>query len=325
VTGRRAVSSNGPRPELTAAWNLAVEAELAFVLGAFARERLDVVVLKGTPLLRRLGEPLVERTLADNDLLVRGSSLIAAERVLERLGYQSTRPLSLSVRAGSGQHSMVRQTPVVRHVVDLHWAAFHAPFRGVSPELVWAHTEVSSVGGQEVRVLDRPLTLLHTAAHFVWHSMGQLRLLRTLGRAWDAWGHELDPAELRHLALRTGTLPSLEYSLRAAQELGLARGALRFTTLRARTVRELLPPAELLLKRPVPDYERMAVALILVSTERALIHALRLALPSIPEAEILAGASGPQAVARTYLLRPFYAARRLRAYRRHLAREVDDA
>lgn len=312
-------------PELTAARNLAVEAELYRIVDNFSREKLDVVVLKGAPLMRRLGEPISARALADNDLLVRRASLEAAEATLRGLGYRPTRPLRLSVSAGTGQHAMVRITPFLRHVVDLHWEAFHAPFRHVSPSLVWDHTELTVLGDRQLRVLDRPLTLIHIAAHFVWHAMGQVRLLRTIGRAWEAWEDMVDVGDLRRLAIRTGTLPSLEYSVGAAHELGLARTRLPQTTLRARLVSEILPPAELLRERPVPDYERMAVALLLVSARRAATHAFRLAVPRAAEAAILAHDTSVSAVARTYLFRPFHAARRLNEYRHELARLRDEA
>lgn len=304
------------------AGNLALEAELARIVQAFERENVECVVLKGTPLMRRLGEPLASRIVADNDLLVREGKTTAAERVLVGLGYSAAgaRKLAVSMASGGGQHAASRVVGGVRFAVDLHWNAFHPPFRRVPTGLVWERTERGTLGHVPIRVLDRPMTLLHTAAHFVWHAMGQPRLLRTLGAAWDLWRDNLDIDDLLRLAVLTGTLPAFEFSLNAAQQLGYARTALPRTSVRASLALRLLPPQDLILSRPVPDYERIALSLLLVSTDRAAEHVLRFAVPTPGQASVLANSSAPGRIAHTYLRRPLHALQRWTDYRKALSR-----
>lgn len=288
------------------AHNLALETELLRIHAAFVQAGIQTVVLKGLPLMRRIGEELSERRLADNDLLVRREEVARAEALLGELGYMPTvgRTLQVSLRTGAGQHLMVREVAGHRVCLELHWEAFHPPFTGVDCELVWSHTERQTYQGQDLIVFDRPLTLVHTAAHYVWHAMGQPRLLRTFGRAWTAFSGRLDFNELREIGSRTGTLDALDYTLRAAEALGLAEGVPDFGSRRARVLARLLPAERLFEGRPAPDYDRIFLSLLLVSSHRAGRHAARMLLPTAAQVGVVAGNAAPGRIALHYLGRP---------------------
>lgn len=300
--------------------NLALEAELERVVRALRLERIDCVVLKGTTLMRQIGEPLSARVVADNDLLVKAGGLEAAENALVQMGYRARdgSTLALSLASGAGQRSLGRVSDGVGYTLDLHWSAFHAPFRGVPAALVWSRTREVRLGQEPIRVLDPAMTIIHIAAHFVWHAMGQTRLLRTLGAAWNTWRDVVEIDDLRHLAARIGALPSLEYSLTAAHKLGFAASAVGLTSSRAALALRLLPPGALKSPRPVPDYERIALSLVLVSTRRAAVHLLRFLAPTRAQAAILASSTQPVHIMLSYLRRPWHAVDRWGRYRRAL-------
>lgn len=300
------------------AHNLVLGDELRSIHSAFEKARVPVVVLKGIPLMKRIGEDLGERRLADNDVLVRRRDVRRAAAALEATGYCELpgRSLDVSLRTGSGQHPMVREVHGHRVRAELHWEAFHPPFTGIAEERVWARTTTTKFGDLELCVPDAELTLVHTAAHYVWHAMGQPRLLRTLGRAWNAFRRDVDVASLEALATSLGVLPSLDFALTAAQELGVTESVPDFSTRQARAVRFLLPPDALSVRRPEPDYDRILVSLLLLSPERALRHVVRLAAPGPTQVGVVVGAPHPGRVAWHYVARPGRMLRRYLEYRR---------
>lgn len=299
------------------AHNLALQSELLQLHGTLSEAGVEAVVLKGLPLMRRLGEDIAGRRLADNDILVRKADIERAEAACRDLGYMPVpgRELPVSLRSESGQHPLVREVAGHRVCVELHWEAFHPPFTGVDPDLLWRHTETTAFQGAELRVFDAPLTLVHTAAHFVWHAMNETRLLRTLGRAWDAWGAGIRATDLESLARRTGTFHALTYSLSAARDLGFSRDVPQFQSTRARALGRLLPPHRLGEPRPHPDYDRILLSLMLVSPSRGAAHLRRLMLPAPAQVGVVAGDSSVRGVATHYLGRPARTLRRFLAYR----------
>lgn len=299
------------------AHNLALESELLRVHAAFVQAGIQTVVLKGLPLMRRIGEEISQRRLADNDLLVHREDVRPAAALLAELGYEHAhrRPLDVSLRTGSGQHPMVQEVAGHRLCVELHWEAFHPPFIGIDPGLIWSHAESQVFRDQDLLVFDRPLTLVHTAAHFVWHAMGQPRLLRTLGHAWMRFRDSVALSELRALAHATGTLHALDFSLRSAQRLSFAEGVPNLGSSRARALERILPAERLLEDRPNPDYDRILLSLLLLSPRRAAWHMGSLLVPAPTQAAVVAGSTSPGRIALHYLGRPTRTAARWLRYR----------
>ena len=254
----------------TLAKNLLLEQEQMDLVQAFESAGVPVIVLKGMPLIRRLGLSPAERPLADNDFLVRERDLNMAYRVLTGRGYTSPGGRPLEADVGVGQHALVRRHKAGAPLVaEIHWRAFAPLLFDVPEDLVWSHTEWQRVGDTQLRVLDRELTLLHTAAHFVQHAFGEPRILRTLGRAWTLWRDAVDLPKLEALARETGTLAAVDFALAAAAALGYTESAPRFGSLQARVLRRVLPPERLLEPRPYPDYTRMGLIAVLIAPGRA--------------------------------------------------------
>lgn len=276
---------------LKAAANLLLEQELLSIVGQLDRAELPHVVLKGTPLLRRLGLPLSSRQLHDNDILVRPEDAVRAVEVLRALGY---RPAKATIPLDS-RHTFQfllarRHETGVAVALDLH-------LRLLSPELFpapgfdpWAHTESQLVGDTALRVPDRELTLIHTAAHLVQHAFAEPRIVHVLGAAWDAWHASVDHAALVRLAHVTGTFPTLVYALNSAHALGSTSAPVGLTSARASALARVLPPERLRDPRPYPDYARMALAWLVLpygSAPRQLRRAL------FPRPSELRGIVGP--------------------------------
>jgi len=303
------------------AHNLVLEEELRTACSTLRSAGIPVVVQKGFPLLRRLGLPLHDRRMLDNDILVRRRDVAAAAQVLRELGYRDRTQRSLAASLDLAyQHSLVRVARGHQRVVlALHWQSFAPWLYDVAPELEWRHVERVSLGEQEFDVFDRPLTLLHTACHFIQHGFGELRILRTLGAAWSQWRAD-SGEDTFALARETGTLPTLEYSLLAASTHGFTEYAREPRSVRARALLKLLPPARLLEPRPARDDEWDLLSVVLVSPGRAGKRLLGKVVPPPAKVTETVGSDDLWRMARYYALRPASIVRGWLKQREELAR-----
>jgi Uncharacterised nucleotidyltransferase len=145
-----------------------VDAVTAEVAGAFGREGIETVVLKG-PVLAKWLYPGEVRPYVDSDLMVAPGNRAHAVGVLEQLGFAEhspwmPTPLSLDPggtafrRDGGG-------------VVDLHC---RLPGLDGDPDAFWhrlaASVERQVIGGAELRVPDRDVVLLHVVLHAAHHA-----------------------------------------------------------------------------------------------------------------------------------------------------------
>ena len=145
-----------------------VDALTAEVAGAFGREGIETLVLKG-PVLAKWLYPGEVRPYVDSDLMVAPENRARAVGVLERLGFAEylpwmPTPLSLDPggtafnRRGGG-------------MVDLHC---QLPGLDGDPDAIWGRLAASAerqvIGGVELRVPDRDAVLLHVVLHAAHHA-----------------------------------------------------------------------------------------------------------------------------------------------------------
>ncbi len=149
--------------------NFAVDALTAEVAGAFGREGIETLVLKG-PVLSRWLYPGEVRPYVDSDLMVAPRNRARAVGVLERLGfveYLPWMPTSLSMDIGRTTFSRGGGGGMV----DLHC---QLPGLDGDPDAIWgclaASAERQVIGGVELRVPDRDAVLLHVAMHAAQHA-----------------------------------------------------------------------------------------------------------------------------------------------------------
>lgn len=147
--------------------NFAVDALTGEVAGAFGREGIETLVLKG-PVLARWLYPGEVRPYGDSDLMVAPENRALAVGVLEELGFVEHMPWLLSPQCLDPGG-----TPFSRGgaVVDLHCQL--QGLRG-DPDEVWgclvASAERQVIGGAELRVPNRDAVLLHVVLHAAHHA-----------------------------------------------------------------------------------------------------------------------------------------------------------
>lgn len=211
--------------------NFALTAEVdeftAEVAGAFGREGIETLVLKG-PVLAKWLYPGEVRPYVDSDLMVAPENRARAVSVLERLGFAEhlpwmPTPLSLDPggtafnRPGGG-------------MVDLHC---QLPGLDGAPNAFWGRLAASTnrqvIAGVELRVPDRDVVLLHVVLHAAHHAdqvdgkpLEDLR--RALARVEEAeWSSALELArEYRGLPAFAAGLRLLPEGRDLARKLDLA-------------------------------------------------------------------------------------------------------
>jgi Uncharacterised nucleotidyltransferase len=148
--------------------NFAVDALTAEVAGAFGREGIETLVLKG-PVLARWLYPGEVRPYVDCDLMVAPGSRGRAVGVLERLGFTEHlpwMPTPLSLDPGGTAFNRPGEG-----MVDLHC---QLPGLEGDPDAIWGRLAASAerqvIGGVELRVPDRDTVLLHVVLHAAHHA-----------------------------------------------------------------------------------------------------------------------------------------------------------
>lgn len=260
----------GPRLPIDPGYSLLLQGELLGVWRVLEAEKIRGVVLKGMPLAHRLGVAPSSRRACDNDILVRRADAARTVRALEGAGYVRRPMPSLPwLLENDFQVVLTRYVGGIPLVVDLHWAPFYPTLHNVPERIIWQHVEPLRLRGTTVRVFDKPLTLLHLAAHYEQHAFCEPRILRDLARAWNVWSAEIDVAALVSLAEELGLQHALDFALQSAAGLGwLDAKPPAIGSRRAARLRRLLSPAELATPRRAGDYARTLGAAVLLDPHR---------------------------------------------------------
>lgn len=235
---------------------------------ALSGRGIEYVVLKGTPLARRLYGTIARRSMIDNDIMVHKHEATLAVDALSEIGYRPFpfRGLESDLRIDF-QFPMTREAlhgqPVT---VDLHWNAFPTNLFPVDEGLLWRRVEQLELDGTTIKVFDKAMTLVHLTSHFVQHRLASPRILDDLAAGWNLWHREVDEENLLDLARQTGVIHAFDFTLSAAAELGMLDTPPPFIgSSKAARLRRLLPARRLFEKPSHKSYRRAALSLLLIN------------------------------------------------------------
>lgn len=204
---------------LLVAHALNVDSVTGEVVDALRGAGVRAILLKGPTLATWLYEGGPARGYADSDLLVAPGNMDAAERVLERLGFELA-PIE-------SPHARTWARPGSGGQVDLH---FTLPGLSIAPADAWseiaARTETVSVGGTDVEAPAPPVRALLVPLHAVHHGADVERPMMDLRRALERVPETIwrDAAVL---AQRLGATAPFAIGLRLVPEGELLAGRLR--------------------------------------------------------------------------------------------------
>ncbi|MDQ3608371.1 MAG: nucleotidyltransferase family protein [Actinomycetota bacterium] len=157
---------------------LLVDQITAEVTAALSGRQVPSILLKGPSIAAWLYADGTLRSYNDCDLLVAPKNLLAAQAVLEELGFRDEITPLGHPRLES--HEWVRG----RDRVDLHTTLIGI---GVLPRVVWgvlsAMTLPQQVGGIEVQILARPALAMHVVLHAAQHGRDDPKPAEDLSRA----------------------------------------------------------------------------------------------------------------------------------------------
>jgi hypothetical protein len=217
---------------------LAIDDQTAAVVSGLEARGVDVLLLKGPAVARRLYDAGEARFYGDTDLLVAPHARAAAERALRELGYE--RLVGDRTAALIGHHGSHWRRPDSLLEVDLHHTLIGV--RGASEEL-WAALRDHAVGldmqGVCVRAPDDAALALHVALHAAQHGVARAKPRRDLERALRRLGEEAWRTAVA-LATRVDAIDAFGVGLRLLPEgaalaarLGVPAGRSRNAELRA--------------------------------------------------------------------------------------------
>jgi hypothetical protein len=194
---------------------LAVDLVTAEVAGAFQGAGVECILLKGPSLVALLYTDGTPRPYRDSDFLVPVESRPAAAGVLERLGFRTYLDDADTPGWSQAANHWLRGADGAN--VDLHWTltGIVAPAQELWAALA-GRTESMSVGGANLRVLDREGRALHLALHAAQHGPQGRGSLEDLRRAVDLLEEE-DWRGAAELARNVDALPAFATGLRLTE------------------------------------------------------------------------------------------------------------
>jgi hypothetical protein len=201
-----------------------LDVEYTRIAPTFTAAGIGTLLLKGPAFDQLLFDAQRSRQYSDIDLLVDPVRLVAAERMLEQLGFRPTkrpsalRRLAERVGVAIGVLGVAHGAAWVRDrdgfTIDLHRSV---PRTGAPPEAVWralsAHRQTITVVEAQVETLDPTASALLIALHAAHHGPGWNRARTDLQLACE---------RLEHDRWRAAKL--LARSLRAEAAIGIGLG-----------------------------------------------------------------------------------------------------
>jgi hypothetical protein len=201
-------------------WELSHSFAIIDLLGRFAHQGIDALILKGTALAYDVYAQPADRVRGDTDLLIDAADRSKADAVLRGAGFGAATAMT-RVTPEQTQLNYVRiDKGGARQCVDLHWAPINSPLL----DRVWSYADLRSRAvalpalSAQARALSRVDGYLHACLHWAinrhvpYHCDGTTRL----GGDRLIWLHDL------YLLARSLTAPERAELCRRARERGIA-------------------------------------------------------------------------------------------------------
>ncbi len=173
----------------------------ALVVRTLRSEGIDVMLLKGLPLLIESYHDEGGRFMSDFDILVRDRDLRRAVASLASLGWQPHTPAALSDAAMHLRHSELF-VHATAPFCDVHWCLLRPGFDSVTEAPLWAAKRTISIRDEEACVPSAEHMILHLFVHGMsWESIPPIRWILdvhlVLQRHAPNWQLILDEARRR--------------------------------------------------------------------------------------------------------------------------------
>ena len=200
-------------------WAMIVELECERILTQLQDAGVTPVLLKGAALRRRVYTAPVERPMVDLDLLVADGEFDLAASTLSRAGLEL--PRAEVQEAYRRYHFHLQARTAGNFVVELHWALTRPnDVVRLDHEGIRARARTFERPGWTTTLVPAPPDLiLHAIAQATADSFGSLRHVIDIDRIVADSGTQLDWAELRDRAAKSGSQYALAHGLSLAAEL----------------------------------------------------------------------------------------------------------
>jgi len=191
------------RARTCVAWNLRLRHALGRLLAAFNRAGLAVMPLKGPVLADQLYPDPMLRATADLDLLVRHDDVVAAESLLEGLGYRRLP----AHEQGADYHTVFisERSEAGTVVVELHRELGERHVSGLDVGTIWTRASRTTWQGHRIWSMAVPDLLLYLCVHAAKDGLASIRallditLLTERYRGRIPWSDLIDPVKRAHV------------------------------------------------------------------------------------------------------------------------------
>lgn len=161
----------------TASRNILLRRDRDFLLAAWSRGGIPVIVLKGAALVDSVYRNPALRPMGDLDFLIRPEDVAGACRVADALGY---RPVHVEARAGmaaefESELALLKAESAFPVMVELHWSLIDSPYyrTHLAIDWYWDTALQADLGGQPALLLAPAAEILYLCAHQVLHHGAQ--------------------------------------------------------------------------------------------------------------------------------------------------------
>lgn len=186
--------------------------ELAQLLRSFARESVDVVLLKGPVIAESYYPDPALRPYGDLDLLIHEPDLQRVSRLLLDRGYEEKR--GTDPHRLHGCHGIFQQIFVdwdKAHVVELHCDHLQIGLEPLSMDEIWSEATEISIGGSNARALEEHDLFVQLCVHLQRHGFSRLSWFKDLDLIVRRGSLDWDTVLAK--AARQGCADSVSYAL----------------------------------------------------------------------------------------------------------------
>lgn len=193
--------------------------ELADVLTALHERGIPTIPMKGPALAQGLYRDVGLRAMSDLDVLVPPQFAEAALQALISIGYASIVPhYEAELRETAIETQLVKQTPVGRIVVELHWAILWTAKLDRAPlASLWSEARPAVIFGAQAFRMSPEWEILYLAAHVSKHHWEGLKWLADIHDLCATY--EVNWAEVAAKARQFGWLTMLQTTFAACRQV----------------------------------------------------------------------------------------------------------
>lgn len=203
----------------TTARNLFLNQEFSYILDAFCKESISLILLKGIALIQGIYSDIGSRYIGDIDLLVKAEDTPKAIAILNELGYSNSRIyFNLKKPYSIYLNSLALGKPTkIPYFVHLHWHLLNTTFPlfmyKINMAEIWGQARIERYQDKDFLMMAPEHLIIYLSIHAFNHSFTKISLFCDIQRAIEFYKDKLNWQEVINIAKNWNAILPLYYSL----------------------------------------------------------------------------------------------------------------